>query len=237
MLSHADYSFLASQFSEEHTLDLSLNLKMIGDIQKYFETTQFLWEALVPFEGFLNDDVFIRDMSGATSLQIVCVGPVKANTMLRAFWFAYSGVHASTDQVMSLRLYIASQLFVNWSDATFRALLAPKLGFLDLKRLMATISDPANELWPFGVDQLLWEVVATAFQCEIRLLSVNATLKACLTVLGARDPRFKRQLHICWNGLEQSPRYFAFSGSRTSQLFAFKSQIPVSPSGGVSRRG
>jgi len=64
MLSHADYSFLASRFSEDQTLDLSLNLKFIGDIQKYFDTTPFSWEPLVPFDGFLKDDVFIRDMSG-----------------------------------------------------------------------------------------------------------------------------------------------------------------------------
>jgi hypothetical protein len=239
MLSHADYSFLASRFSEDQTLDLSLNLKFIGDIQKYFDTTPFSWEPLVPFDGFLKDDVFIRDMSGATSLQVVCVGPVNTNTMLRAFWFAYSGVHASCDNVMSLRLYIASQMFVNWSDASFRALLAPMLmgKSFDLKRLLMLISDPATELWPFGVDILLWEVVATAFQCEIRLISVNPSLKACVTVLGARDPRFRQHLHICWNGLEQSPRYFAFSGSQTNQLVAFNLQVPVSPSGGVPTRG
>jgi hypothetical protein len=188
------------------------------------------------FDGYICDALFIRDMVSALQHRIVTVGCAKSNTLLRAFWFAWSGLRASVGDVQGLLRDIGSFMFNNWADNAFRERLWPKLvgtGFVsgetfDLAMFLDEILTPFEGSFSFGIDTVLLEILAALFKIEIRLLSLDTSLKLHVSALGVKQPTFERHLYLCWNGLTQSPRYFAILGARLSELVQLRFPFPVS---------
>ena len=230
------FTQLSARFSGEAYVSLKMPVDVNLVLDETFSRIAVHEEDSAQFDGYICDALFIRDMVSAFQHRVVTVGCAKSNTLLRAFWFARSGSRASVGDVQGLLRDIGSFMFNNWVDNDFRERLWPKLtgtGFVsgetfDLAMFLDEISTPHEGSFSFGIDAVLLEVLAALFKIEIRLLTLDTSLKLRVSALGVKQPPFERHLYLCWNGVPQSPRYFVILGAKVSELVPLRYPFPVS---------